>query len=108
MQSPDGATLPAGEGCFLAVETPRRLVWTNILGPGFKPQVIGQPGFGFVCELRFDPLESGGTLYQACVHHVDAAGRDAHAAMGFEAGWAAALAQLVELMQGSGPGRSVP
>jgi hypothetical protein len=36
------------------------------------------------------------------VHHVDPAGRDAHAAMGFEAGWGAALDQLVELMQSEG------
>jgi uncharacterized protein YndB with AHSA1/START domain len=30
---------------------------------------------------------------------VDAAGRDAHAAMGVEAGWSAALDQLVEMVQ---------
>jgi uncharacterized protein YndB with AHSA1/START domain len=30
---------------------------------------------------------------------VDAAGRDAHAAMGFEQGWTIALSQLVELAQ---------
>ena len=95
MQSPDGETLPEGAGCFLAVEAPHRLIWTNLLGPGYIPQAIAHPGFGFVCELRFDRLDTGGTRYQACVHHVDAARRDAHAAMGFEAGWSAALDQLV-------------
>ena len=99
MQSPDGQTLPEGVGCFLAVEPSRRLVWTNLLGPDFKPQSIPHPGFGFVCELRFDPLPGGSTRYQATVAHVDAAGRDAHAAMGFEAGWNAALNQLVEMVQ---------
>ena len=74
MQSPDGETLPEGGGCFLAVEAPHRLVWTNLLGPDFKPQAITHPGFGFVCELRFDRLPEGGTRYQAQVHHVDAAG----------------------------------
>ena len=78
----------------------KRLIWTNLLGPGYIPQAIPPPGFGFVCELRFDRLDSGGTRYQACVHHVDAAGRNAHAAMGFEAGWSAALHQLVEMFAG--------
>jgi len=87
-------------GCFLAVEAPNRLIWTNLLGPGFIPQAIAPPDFGFVCELRFDRLDNGGTRYQACVHHVDAAGRNAHAAMGFEAGWSAALHQLVEMFAG--------
>lgn len=97
MQSPDGVNLPEGAGCYLAIERPHRLVWTNILGPDFMPQAITHPGFGFVCELRFDALAGGGTRYQAAVHHVDAAGREAHAAMGFEAGWSAALDQLVAL-----------
>ena len=99
MQSPEGVTLPEGDGCILAVEPPRRLVWTNILGADFKPQAIAHPGFGFVCELRFDPLPDGGTRYQAEVHHVDTAGRDAHAAMGFEAGWSAALDQLIDMFR---------
>jgi uncharacterized protein YndB with AHSA1/START domain len=99
MQSPEGETQPEGVGCYLAVEAPHRLVWTNLLGPGYKPQAISHPGFGLVCELRFDPLPDGGTRHQAQVHHVDAAGRNAHAAMGFEQGWAAALEQLVALVQ---------
>jgi uncharacterized protein YndB with AHSA1/START domain len=99
MQSPEGVTVAHEAGCYLAVEAPHRLVWTNLLGPGFKPTAIAPPGFGFVCELRFDRLDDGGTRYQATVHHVDAAGRDAHAAMGFLAGWGAALDQLIELMQ---------
>lgn len=99
MQGPDGTTMPEGEGCFLVVEAPRRLVWTNLLGADFRPQKIDPPGFGFVCELRFDPLPGGGTRYQASVHHTDAAGRDAHAAMGFHQGWSAALDQLVAMVQ---------
>jgi uncharacterized protein YndB with AHSA1/START domain len=38
------------------------------------------------------------TRYHATVHHTDQAGRDAHAAMGFEQGWNIALDQLVALM----------
>lgn len=101
MQSPEGQSMPRGVGCFLAVEAPRRLVWTNLLGPGFRPNAPQGPGgFGFVCELRFDPLPEGGTRYEATVRHVDEAGRMAHEQMGFEAGWGAALKQLVELMKG--------
>ena len=99
MQSPEGQTQPEGIGCFLDVQAPHRLVWTNLLGPDFQPQAITHPGFGLVCELQFDPLPEGGTRYEARVHHVDAAGRDAHAAMGFEQGWAIALSQLVEMAQ---------
>lgn len=73
----------------------------RLLRPGFVPQAAAHPGFGFVCKLRFDRLPDGGTRYQAQVHHADAARRDAHAAMGFEAGWSAALSQLVEMVQGS-------
>jgi uncharacterized protein YndB with AHSA1/START domain len=98
MQSPDGTLMPNDAGCYLAVEAPHRLVWTNMLGPDFVPNTIAAPGFGFVVELRFDRLANGGTRYQATARHVDAAGRDAHAAMGFEAGWGAALDQLVEMM----------
>ena len=99
MQSPEGASMPQNVGCFLAVEAPNRLVWTNLMGPDFRPAHVSALGFGFVCELRFDPLPNGGTCYQATVRHVDAAGKEQHEQMGFEAGWRAALAQLVELMQ---------
>lgn len=107
MQSPEGQAMPRGEGTFLAVERPNRLVWTNLLGPGFRPNPPTPGGFGFVCELRFDPLPDGGTRYQATVHHVDEAGKAAHEAMGFEAGWSTALAQLVALMQAR-PARTQP
>jgi len=99
MQSPEGQNMVNAPGCYLAIEAPHRLVWTNILGPGFVPNVIPSPGFGFVCELRFDRLPNGGTHYQATVFHTDEAGMKTHAAMGFEAGWDAALKQLVEMMQ---------
>ena len=104
MQGPDGVPRVHAPGCYLVVEAPHRLVWTNLLGPDFKPNAIPQGGFGFVCELRFDRLPDGGTRYQAAVHHVDVEGRDAHAAMGFEAGWSAALDQLVEMMQSANGG----
>ena len=98
MQSPEGKTQPEGLGCYLLTDSPHRLVWTNLMGPGFVPQSVQHPGFGFVCDLRFDALPHGMTRYHATVHHTDQAGRDAHAAMGFEQGWNIALDQLVALM----------
>lgn len=60
MQSPEGHTLPRSEGTFLAVEAPHRLVWTNTLGSGFRPNPTAPGDFGFVCALRFDALPNGG------------------------------------------------
>lgn len=99
MESPEGVATVNPPGCYLLIAPPHRLVWTNLLGPDFVPLEIAAPEFGFVCDLRFDRRADGGTRYQATVHHVDAAGCEAHAAMGYEAGWGAALDQLVELMQ---------
>lgn len=102
MQSPEGKNMPANIGTFLAIEPQRRLVWTNALGPGFRPQPQPDdqsPGFFFVVDLTLSALPNGGTSYTAVVMHQDAAGREAHAAMGFEQGWGIALDQLVELQQ---------
>ena len=107
MQSPEGQRMPAMPGSYLQVEPLSRLVWTNALGPGFRPMPTsnaaeGPPSFMFVAELRFEARASN-TLYRACVRHADAQSRERHAAMGFEQGWGIALDQLVELM---GPERS--
>ena len=66
--------------------------------PGFRPAVtsFGVPLFTAVIEM--EPIDDG-TRSTATVRHADAEGRQAHADMGFEAGWGAALDQLVELMR---------
>ncbi len=94
--------MPANSGTYLAIEPQRRLVWTNALGPGFRPNPKPDElslGFFFVVELTLSELPNGGTSYTAVVMHQDAAGREAHAAMGFEQGWGIALEQLVELQK---------
>lgn len=101
MHGPNGERFD-NVGCYLVVEAPRRLVWTNALAPGFVPQQIAQPGFAFTAEVLFDPAPSGGTLYSARVVHANAADCAAHAAMGFEPGWGACLDQLVAFMQARG------
>lgn len=100
MQSPEGERMPDNKWCFLAIEPQRRLVWTNELGPGFRPKP--QPkdenlGFFFVVDLRLSPLISGGTSYSANVIHQSEATKQTHKDMGFQHGWGAALDQLVEL-----------
>ena len=94
MRMEDGAEV-AGEGCVLVAEPDRRLVWTNALTDGFTPATLGTgPGdFPFTAEIRFDP-DPGGCRYHARVWHRSAEDRQAHAEMGFEAGWGAATTQL--------------
>ena len=99
MQSPEGQLMPENKGCFLWVEKPRRIVWTGMMSKDFKPNLIPQLGFGFVCDLNFMPLPEGGTRFQAIVRHVDSDGKNKHEQMGFEQGWKIALSQLVELQQ---------
>lgn len=98
MQGPEGQRMVNAPGCFLLVEAPKRLVWTNILGPDFMPAEPSAQGFGFVVDLRFDALPTGGSRYQALVRHAKAQDKQVHADMGFEAGWRAALAQLEDLL----------
>lgn len=102
MQSPEGERMPDKPGTFLVVEPPRRLIWTNALGPDFRPNPPPEEensGFFFVVDLRLEALPGGGTSYSARVMHQNEASRQAHAAMGFEQGWGIALDQLVELKQ---------
>lgn len=98
MVGPEGAS-HGGAGCFLAVQPPHHLVWTSALGPGFRPLpgIHGVPAF--TALLQFDAGPAG-TLYTARAMHPTPADREAHAAMGFEAGWNAALDQLLEAARG--------
>jgi uncharacterized protein YndB with AHSA1/START domain len=101
MRSPEGEDFP-NTGCYLAVDAPRRLVWTSALGPGFRPLPTGaNVPFHFTCVLTFEP-DGSGTRYTAHVMHSDEDGRAQHEAMGFHDGWGQALDQLVEHMKASG------
>jgi uncharacterized protein YndB with AHSA1/START domain len=100
MRSPEGQDFP-NAGCYLVVEPERRLVWTNTLSEGFRPVAAPEAGgagyFGFTAEIDLVPVAAQ-TRYKATVRHASPEACRAHAAMGFEAGWAAALDQLVALM----------
>lgn len=91
MRSPEGKVMPPNRGCYLEVVMNRKLVFTDALGPGYRPRA--EPFF--TATLLLEPRGSG-TLYTAIAMHVDAEGRSKHADMGFHDGWGKALDQLVE------------
>lgn len=103
MQSPEGQEFP-GTGCYLEIKPNEKLIWTNALGPGYRPSFVPEKcgtddvGFMFTAKLELADHE-GGTRYTATVIHADEAGCRRHADMGFEAGWGAALDQLVAMIK---------
>ncbi len=101
MQGPAGER-HAGKGCYLEVVENKKLVWTSALQAGYRPNppLVGDgPGFVFTATLLLEAVGEG-TRYTAQVAHADEAGREAHAAMGFEQGWGTALDQLVAMVKG--------
>ena len=93
MRSPEGQEFP-NVGCYLEVVAPRRLVWTDALGPGYRPAAKAF----FTAVITIEP-HGRGTRYQAIAKHKDSADRKTHEQMGFHHGWATALDQLVALMK---------
>lgn len=92
MRSPEGETMPASSGCYLEVVPQRKLVFTDALGPGFRPK-----GTGFMTATILLEPEGEGTRYIAIALHSDAEGKQKHEEMGFLDGWGTALDQLVAL-----------
>ena len=93
MRSPEGEEFD-NTGCYLLVEPGRRLVFTDALGPGFRPK-----GESFMtAEVILEPTEAG-TRYRAIARHADREAREKHEEMGFQDGWGTALDQLVEFIQ---------
>lgn len=92
MRGPEGEEHDS-TGCILEVVPGRRLVWTDALGPGFRPT-----GAAFMTGvLELSPTATG-TLYRAIARHASPETAKQHAEMGFLQGWGAALDQLVALM----------
>lgn len=93
MRSPEGQE-HSHLGCYLEIIENERLVWTDALGPGFRPSM--QPFVTAVITL--ESLGSG-TQYTAIARHGDEATRVKHEEMGFTQGWNTALDQLVAYMK---------
>ncbi len=92
MASPEGQAMDGSPGCVLLAEPERRLVWTDAMGPGFRPNAESF----MTADITMRAVE-GGTLYRVIVLHKSAEDRRKHEEMGFAEGWAACLTQLDEL-----------
>jgi len=93
LRSPEGEDFP-GVGCCLEVVENERLVFTDALGPGFRP-VEG----GFFTAMILLESHGAGTKYTAIAMHKDEATRQVHEEMGFHAGRSECLDQLVALVK---------
>jgi uncharacterized protein YndB with AHSA1/START domain len=96
MRSPEGEDFD-NTGCYLEVSRGKRLVFTDALGPGWRPQT--KPFM--TAEITMTP-EGSSTRYRAVARHCDEEGRKAHEQMGFLDGWGKALDQLVEFIKARG------
>ena len=90
---------PAGEafksaGCYLEIVPSRKLVWTDALQGGFRPNANSM----FTAFLYLEP-QATGTRYYVIAKHKDEASRKQHEEMGFEQGWGLVLDQLVAYMK---------
>ena len=103
MRTPEGEEFPS-VGCYLEVMENRKLSWTSVLGPGYRPATL--PTDESSCEalamtavITLEPHGTG-TKYTALVLHADEASRKRHEDMGFHEGWSTALDQLVAMIRG--------
>ena len=90
--SPEGTAFPEKQGCILIVEPQRRLVWTDGLGPLFRPNAEAF----MTAEITMEAVPEG-TRYRAIVRHKNAQDRTKREEMGFFQGWGICLTQLDEL-----------
>jgi uncharacterized protein YndB with AHSA1/START domain len=87
-------------GCYLEVVKNERLVWTDALTAGYRPnQPSPHANLGFITAIVSLEAQGQRTKYTAIALHKDETGRKAHEEMGFHEGWGTALDQLVELMK---------
>lgn len=89
MASPEGQEMDETPGCVLLAEPERRLVWTDAVGPDFRPN-----GETFMtADITMQPIQ-GGSRYRALVRHKSDDDRRKHEEMGFFDGWGTCLTQL--------------
>lgn len=88
----DGTVMEGGEGCFLEVIENERIVFTDALRGGWRPNE--EAFFSAIITLEEHPE---GTLYTATALHKNDEGRQQHMDMGFLDGWGTAIDQLDDL-----------
>ena len=94
MYLPDGTVAESGEGCFLEVITHERIVFTDAIRGGWRPN---EDAF-FSAIITFEDHPEG-AKYTATAMHQNELDCEAHAEMGFMDGWSTALAQLADLAE---------
>jgi len=105
MVGPDGFDTGHGvPGCVLEVIEREKLVWTSVLGPGYRPNQLGEgcEAFPFTAVVTFSDAGNGKTEYKAVALHKDEADRATHESMGFEEGWGTVAGQLEEFARSLG------
>ena len=99
MRGPEGEEHD-NRGAFLEVVENERIVFTDAVGPGYRP--AKQPFMTAVITLED---HAGGTRYTARVLHKDEADRDKHEKMGFFEGWGTCIEQLAAVARELGRSR---
>ncbi|MEO1703615.1 MAG: SRPBCC family protein [Pseudomonadota bacterium] len=97
MSGPDGENFRS-QGCFLDIHETHRIVFTDALAAGYRPN--HQPFM--TAEITMTDTPDSGTLYIAHVQHADIEARKKHEEMGFEAGWNSCISQLEEVAKAMG------
>ena len=105
MRSPEGQEFP-GVGCYLEIVPQEKLVWTNMLEPGYRPAIPSEGGkecdallFTAVISIQ---AHGTGSRYAALVMHASEQDRKKHEDMGFQQGWGAALDQMLAYIKTTG------
>ncbi|HEU0221580.1 MAG TPA: SRPBCC family protein [Paracoccaceae bacterium] len=89
-----GDFMPHVSACFLAIDEPERIIFTDALLGGWRP--ADQPFMTAIITLRDHPE---GTNYLAHVMHKSRADRNMHEEMGFFDGWGSVAEQLARLVE---------
>jgi uncharacterized protein YndB with AHSA1/START domain len=97
MRGPNGEADCQGEesipGVLLEFTPGKRFVFTDALGPGWKPRAPFMVGL-----FEIEP-DGAGTRYRATARHWTAEDMEKHREMGFEGGWTAVADQLAALCE---------
>jgi len=105
MTGPDGFdTGHGGAGCVLEVIEREKFVWTNALGPGYRPAQMGEgcESFPMTAVITLADAGDSKTHYRAVALHKNAADKETHEKMGFHEGWGTVATQLEEFARSLG------
>ncbi|MCV0423946.1 MAG: SRPBCC family protein [Roseibium sp.] len=92
MRLEDGTLMDWDEGCFLQVIENERIIFTDALRGGWRPN--GSAFFTAVITLKDHPE---GTLYAATALHKSPSDCSRHTEMGFMDGWGKSIEQLGQI-----------